>query len=401
MTPGAGLKGRSAGLQRSPPWPFAEIAKHAARWRPDLIIHVGTTSIERIRVPRQRGVRGEPLRRELGHPGGRPVHPPRPLLRAAPWVFVRGNHETCARGGEGWFRILYPLPMPPTCLDYTEPYKLSLGKVDLLVLDSAITNDFAEPPDQVAAFKAQFETLRELATDDSWLITHKPLYVFGHAGEQNGVEQLFIDQLVLQEASENDFPATIRLFIGGHVHLFENAALAPVVRLSWSSATVGLFWIRPSRRRYRGIEMAGMPVASGVNRAQFGFVILQRHRHRWTATLRDVEGAPLFRCALRDDSLTCEPAEPSVRRERPSWATDATRSPSRVKTLPRERPPRGPGRERPARRGATRRCETGDETTSRGPSLACSMRGSIQLTPWESTRCRPGWSRRRREDGTV
>jgi hypothetical protein len=53
-----------------------------------------------------------------------------------------------------------------------------------------------------------------------------------------------------------------------------------------------------------------MPVASGVNRAQFGFVTLQRHRHRWTATLRDVEGVPLLRCPLRDDSLTCEPAEP-------------------------------------------------------------------------------------------
>jgi len=44
----------------------------------------------------------------------------------------------------------------------------------------------------------------------------------GHAGTQNGVEQLFIDQEVLQAASGNQFPATIRLFVGGHAHLFEH-----------------------------------------------------------------------------------------------------------------------------------------------------------------------------------
>jgi hypothetical protein len=292
-------------------WPFAEIARHAALWRPDLVIHVGDYIYrEDPCPPGNEGCAGSPFGENWPTLEADLFTPARPLLRAAPWVFVRGNHETCARGGEGWFRILYPFPMPPTCLDYTEPYKISLGKVDLLVLDSAITDDFAEPPDQVAAFKAQFETLRQLATDDSWLITHKPLYVFGHAGEQNGVEQLFIDQLVLQEASENDFPATIRLFIGGHVHLFENLSFGPGRPPQLVVGNSGTLLDPPVTTPLPGLEIAGMPVASGVNRAEFGFVTLQRHRHRWTATLRDVEGEPLLRCALRDDSLTCEPAEP-------------------------------------------------------------------------------------------
>jgi hypothetical protein len=58
-----------------------------------------------------------------------------------------------------------------------------------------------------------------------------------------------------------------------------------------------------------GLEIAGMEVARGVNAAEFGFVTLQRHRRRWTATLRDVEGEPLLRCALRPQSLDCELAE--------------------------------------------------------------------------------------------
>ena len=36
--------------------------------------------------------------------------PAAPLLAAAPWVLVRGNHELCSRGGHGWFRLLDPHP---------------------------------------------------------------------------------------------------------------------------------------------------------------------------------------------------------------------------------------------------------------------------------------------------
>ncbi len=37
--------------------------------------------------------------------------PAAPLLANAPWLVVRGNHENCARAGEGWLRFLDPLPM--------------------------------------------------------------------------------------------------------------------------------------------------------------------------------------------------------------------------------------------------------------------------------------------------
>jgi hypothetical protein len=223
-------------------------------------------------------------------------------------VFLRGNHETCARGGEAWFRVLYPLPMPPTCVDYTEPYKIPLGGVDLLVLDSSIANDFAIPPDQVAAFTAQFEALRQMVTGDSWLVTHKPLYVFGHAGVQNGFEQLFIDQEVLQAASANDFPAAIRLLIGGHVHLFETLSFGqgrpPQLVVGNSGTQLDPLVMTP----LPGLEIAGLEVTSGGNLSEFGFVTLQRYWRRWTATLRDVEGAPILRCLLRTENLNCEEA---------------------------------------------------------------------------------------------
>ena len=39
--------------------------------------------------------------------------PARSLLAAAPWIVVRGNHESCNRAGQGWWRFLDPRPLAP------------------------------------------------------------------------------------------------------------------------------------------------------------------------------------------------------------------------------------------------------------------------------------------------
>ncbi|HXJ77882.1 MAG TPA: metallophosphoesterase [Candidatus Methylomirabilis sp.] len=289
-------------------WPFADVAKQAALVRPDLVIHVGDYIYREDPCPSgDLGCAGSPFGENWETLQADLFTPAQPLLQAAPWVFVRGNHEICSRGGEAWFRVLSPLPMPPICVDYTDPYKISLGNVDLLILDSAITDDTSIPPDQVAAFKVQFDVLREMVTGDSWLVTHKPLYVFGNAGEQNGVEQLFIDQQVLQTASGNDFPLDIRLFIGGHVHLFETLSFGfgngrpPQLVAGISGTELSAAVTTP----LTGLEMAGLEVTSGTTEHQFGFVVMQKGTTQWTATLRGVDGVPRLGCRLEPESLEC------------------------------------------------------------------------------------------------
>jgi hypothetical protein len=38
-------------------------------------------------------------------------YPMKPLLEAAPFIAVRGNHESCGRGARGWFSFLSPYPL--------------------------------------------------------------------------------------------------------------------------------------------------------------------------------------------------------------------------------------------------------------------------------------------------
>ncbi|MDI9690789.1 metallophosphoesterase, partial [Burkholderia cenocepacia] len=76
------------------------------------------------------------------------IRPAAPLLAKGPWVVVRGNHEECARAGQGWFRFLDPRPYSAarSCDDpandnnanYSEPYAVSLGGgSQVIVFDTA------------------------------------------------------------------------------------------------------------------------------------------------------------------------------------------------------------------------------------------------------------------------
>ena len=110
-------------------WPFASVAASAADWDPDLIIHVGDYLYRESPCPADNaGCAGSPYGDTWATWNADFFEPAAPLLDAAPWILVRGNHEDCSREGTGWFRYLDPMPMPRSCEPYTEPYALTIGR---------------------------------------------------------------------------------------------------------------------------------------------------------------------------------------------------------------------------------------------------------------------------------
>ena len=138
-------------------FPFAKVAATAARWKPDLVVHVGDFHYRENPCPSGNpGCAGSPWgygwdawQAELFEPGAS-------LLKAAPWVMVRGNHESCARAGQGWWRMVDPRPLLPgrDCNDaanddigdYSDPYAVPLGgDAQLIVLDTSNTSAWIIP----------------------------------------------------------------------------------------------------------------------------------------------------------------------------------------------------------------------------------------------------------------
>ncbi len=199
-------------------WPFASIARSAAAWDPDLIIHVGDYVYRESPCPTgNAGCAGSPYGDTWAAWNADFFGPSAPLLDAAPWVLIRGNHEDCSREGIGWFRYLDPMPMPETCEPYTEPYALTIGNVHAVVLDVASAQDTNPTEDVTEAFKPIFERALDLAGDGpTWLLTHRPMWSIGTGNDGQPAEwsTATYDQAGFSQQSD-----AWDLVIAGHVHM--------------------------------------------------------------------------------------------------------------------------------------------------------------------------------------
>src|SRR4029077_11545247 len=125
-------------------WPFRVVADVAAYMKPDLVIHVGVYHYRESACPAGNpGCAGSPhgdnwdvWQADFFSPAAR-------LLETAPWVFVRGNHEECNRGGHGWRRTLDPrrFDLATGCQGPAAPFFVDLGSLRLAVFDVSTADE--------------------------------------------------------------------------------------------------------------------------------------------------------------------------------------------------------------------------------------------------------------------
>jgi hypothetical protein len=282
-------------------WPFPAIAEAAAARRPDLVIHLGDYLYREAACPVGRaGCAGSP------HGDNWPTwkadlfDPAVPLLAAAPWVVVRGNHEICRRGGRGWFRLLDPYPARPDCVDRTEPYRLSVGGLELLMFDGAAADDFLAPPDKVAFYADQLARLLAKAPPHSWLLTHKPVWAMAQA-ELSGLTTNQTEQAAIRR----HVPATLDLVLAGHLHDFISYEFGPERPAQLIVGTGGDTLLALGRAPIVGAEIDGMTVRQGFASERFGYFIMERGAAGWDGTLYAPDGAVIARCRLAERAIGC------------------------------------------------------------------------------------------------
>jgi hypothetical protein len=319
-------------------WPFAGIAAAAAAEHPDLVVHVGDYHYRESRCPDD-----QPCAHSVWGYGADAWEadffaPARPLLQAAPWVLARGNHEECARAGQGWFRLLDPRPFEArrSCDDpaqdaeanFSAPYAVPLGGGwQLIVFDSALAS---KAPD----LGREADRLRQARYEEAWrgvdalaqrpglhslFVSHHPPLGFtaGKPGLQFGNAALL--SAMQQVDGTRYFPVGVEAALHGHVHSFQAIDFASGHPASLVAGHGGDL-LDP--------ELAG-PVAAAYDRVpgvrlqsllrshSFGYLVLERDAQGWTALARRPDGSTLSTCRLRSTRLACTGAEtPGDGRER-------------------------------------------------------------------------------------
>ena len=135
-----------------------------------------------------------------------------PLLAAAPWAITRGNHELCDRAGQGWFRFLdarrFPAGEPEydsayvrgssfnvakNCSQAVDPVAMSFGDLQVVLLDVGLLNDQPGLSGSIGATNGdhvrvarQLNAISALpASQDpnklTWIVSHKPFFAYSGA----------------------------------------------------------------------------------------------------------------------------------------------------------------------------------------------------------------------------
>jgi hypothetical protein len=287
-------------------WPFAKIAAAAAAAQPDLVIHVGDYHYRENACPLARaGCAGSPFGYGFDAWNADFFEPAAPLLAAAPWVIVRGNHEDCARAGEGWFRFLDRLPMEATCRDLTGIFVARLGDFGVVVVDTAAAADPRGDAGPMAEMlRSQLAEVTSKVPAEAWFATHRPLDAMVVVGE-GANERNVVDNKVQELAFGADMPAGVRMSVAGHVHFFQAVDFGGTRPAQLVVGTGGDALATMAPMSMVGADINGQRVINSVTRLGFGYMIWERSGAEWLGTLFDVDGNTIDRCRLVDRSLNC------------------------------------------------------------------------------------------------
>lgn len=288
-------------------WPFAETAARGVAWQPDLVIHVGDILYREAPCPDgDAGCAGSPWGYNWAAWQADFFAPATPLLQAAPWVFVRGNHEDCNRAGDGWFRYLDPRSLPASCEDFTDPYAFGIGDVRAVVLDAAAAGDTESDPATTAVYRQQLAEVERLAGDGpAWLLTHRAFWSIGHDGAGTPIEWTTASYT---DAGYLAPPAAIDLVIAGHVHMsqvltFTGESGRPVELIVGNSGTS----LEMETATVTGSDLDDEALVRGWRFADFGFGGLERVDTGWVVTLPMLDGTTPLSCLAAAGSVACVP----------------------------------------------------------------------------------------------
>ena len=317
-------------------YPYAQVATAAANWKPDVVVHVGDIIYRENACPLDNpgcsespwGYGWDAWQADFFEPGA-------VLLKAAPWVMVRGNHESCVRAGQGWWRMVDPRPLLPgrNCNDavnddsgdYSDPYTVPLGdQAQLIILDTSNTiNGVIQPGDiRRAKFLDMYDKLDKLSqhADYNIVASHHPILGFAAARDKEGKIKLLPGnqgiQSVFSSINPLIMPPRINYMLAGHVHLWQEVSFStphPTQFIAGFSGTMEDTVPLPDSLPSDATPALGAVVehfSSWIN--GFGFMTLERiGQKQWDVKVWDSGGRVVNSCKVEGRHSLCVLSQPN------------------------------------------------------------------------------------------
>ncbi|MBC7533859.1 MAG: metallophosphoesterase [Oligoflexus sp.] len=294
-------KGKIAVQNCSDPqkWPFMQVSQSIASMRPDLIIHVGDYHYREVPCPKKDSAKcaGASVGDTWASWKEDWFTPAAAMFASAPLILARGNHELCARAGNGWFQFLDPRPLPAACTDSPAPYWMTVGDHHIAVVDAADDKNM----------QSSFDTLKPYASGFTWWVMHRPFLTDG------ADDELSKDAAPAKLPTTWQAPGLIGAVITGHKHLlslnsFPKAANPPEI-ISGNGGTT-LEKPKVDNQVMEPIQTADLV---SLNYYDYGFLVFDRmDAGTWQIQAMDRTAKLIAKCTLTQhagvkSALDCKP----------------------------------------------------------------------------------------------
>lgn len=309
-------------------WPFSTTAQTVAAMKPDLVIHIGDYHYRENACPDGvTGCAGSPWGYGWDVWNADLFTPAAPLMAAAPWVVVRGNHESCNRGGQGWFRFMdtQPFNVERSCddssndgfADYSYPYAVMLGSdTQFIIFDSSKAGAAALPntSPQFGIYQQQFQRVATLAAKPnvmSIFANHHP--ILGYApisGSAPAPGNQALQSVMNNLNSTAYYPPGVQIAMHGHVHDFQaiNFSTGQPATIVSGNGGDNLDVNLPDPFPANTPPAPGATVSSISHTSAFGFMTMERPAvgTGWVYKAYTTVGKLLATCTVSGNQLVCD-----------------------------------------------------------------------------------------------
>lgn len=301
---GCRIKGRALQACNDPAaWPFPSVAAAAAQLKPDLVIHVGDYLYREEPCPAgNAGCAGSPSGDNWPSWQADFFTPATPLLAAAPWVILRGNHEDCARAGLGFLRLLGPdaFDGAAPCNPHLAPFLVSLGGPTLAAVDDANAPDTDIDDKLVPVYAAELQSLAG-APAPVWFAAHRPIWA-AISGPLN--VPIGGNATIIAAIGQTAMPPNVALMLSGHIHTFEainyDGATPPQIVAGNGGDNLDVTPVDLKGAIFQG--HSGVGVKDGLSVGGFGFMMMTRQDANWSIDLYYFVGRRKGQCLFTPGS---------------------------------------------------------------------------------------------------
>jgi len=334
-------KGDIQACNDSTAWPLATMSNSIAKQQPDLVIFLGDFFYRDVVCPEDlfASCGGSPA------PAALPFNdsalswaadvfiPMAATLSAAPIVVVRGNHEACYRGGNGYFIYMDPRDgTEDTCapaldssgqlveapLGFTDPYAIDINvakdrSLRLIVIDDSTGDDPSCIPGALLnEYTEAFRSAEELAegSDEYWLLAHRPVVGWGvgdDCGPDGGWTGADVQVTSFGQLAKYD------LLLSSHIHLVQSMNIPGIPgQLILGNGSTKLEDDVPFSLPTTGPSFdsshAYPPPTSGWWDVQFGYAMAHPSQNlSWQMDMQSPVGETFAECVISQRNVDCGP----------------------------------------------------------------------------------------------